>query len=319
MTGSIVVIAGGVGGAKMVQGFVDICAPGTVSVIGNVGDDWEFHGLWVSPDIDTVTYTLAGLIDQEKGWGVQDESFRVLTALRGLGRETWMQLGDQDLAVHIYRTERRRNGDRPSDIARDIAERLGVPATILLPTDNTLHTKVETPMGWLAFQEYFVRERCVPTVTGVRIEGAETAVATPEALAAIAAADLIVIAPSNPIVSIGPILAVPGIREALAGRTVPCVAVSPLVGGKAIKGPAVQMMTALGHTADAIGVAGIYGDLVDAFVIDEVDQALAPELARPGRDIWVEQTVMRTAEDKGALAKRIMERIAEMGLGKVHS
>ena len=316
MTGPIVIIAGGVGGAKMVQGFADVCPADDLAVIGNVADDWEFHGLWVSPDIDTVTYTLAGRIDESKGWGVADESFRALDVLKSFGRETWMQLGDQDLGLHIYRTERRRAGDRPTDIARDITRAMGVEVDIMLPTDDVLHTRVKTPDGWLAFQEYFVRERCAPPVTDVQVEGAAAARATPEALAAIEGARLVVIAPSNPIVSIGPILAVPGIREALGRRSGPCVVVSPLVGGKALKGPAVQMMTALGHVADSTGVAAIYDGLMDAFVVDVADKALLPALEEAGHRVWVEQTVMKTRADKGALAARILARADELAPGR---
>jgi len=308
MAEHIVILAGGVGGAKLVQGFADICPPKRLSVVGNVADDWEFHGLWVSPDIDTLTYTLAGLIDEQKGWGVREESFRALGLLNRLGKETWMQLGDQDFGLHIYRTERRRKGERPSVIAREIAERLGVRVPILLPTDDPVHTRVQTPAGWLAFQEYFVRERCAPPVHDVRFDGAERATPTPEVLGALDRADLIVIAPSNPIVSIGPILAVQGIRRAIERSRALKLAISPIVGGRAIKGPAAEMLRTLGHTADARGVAKLYAGLVDAFVIDEVDRSEAAALSALGLSIWVEQTVMRTREEKCHLAERLLKR-----------
>jgi LPPG:FO 2-phospho-L-lactate transferase len=308
MAQRIVVLAGGIGGAKMVQGFADACQPAQLSVIGNVADDWEFHGLWVSPDIDTVVYTLAGLIDETKGWGVHAESFRALDVLNRLGKETWMQLGDQDLGLHLYRTERRRKGDRPSLIAAEIARRLGVEIAILLPTDDPIHTRVRTPTGWLAFQEYFVRERCAPPVLEVRIEGSPEATPTPEALAALRAADLIVIAPSNPILSIGPILAVPGIRDALACARGCRVAVSPLIAGKTIKGPAAEVMRTLGHVPDVGGVAAYYRGLIDALVIDVSDRIAEPILRESGLTIWVEQIVMRSRADKGALAKRVIGR-----------
>lgn len=304
----IVILAGGVGGAKLVQGFADSIAPERLAVIGNVADDWEFHGLWVSPDIDTVTYTLAGLIDETKGWGVREESFRALGVLNRLGKETWMQLGDQDLGLHIYRTERRRKGERPSLIARDIAEKLGVKVPILLPTDDPLHTKVQTPDGWLAFQEYFVRERCRPPVYDVRFDGAESASATPEALSALGAADLIVIAPSNPIVSIAPILAVPGIRRAIERSRALRVAVSPIVGGRTIKGPAADMMRTMGQSPDVGGVAAFYRGLIDAFMIDREDRERAATLARDDLAVWVEDTIMRTLVDKQRLAARILRR-----------
>jgi LPPG:FO 2-phospho-L-lactate transferase len=304
----IVILAGGVGGAKMVQGFAAECAPERLAVIGNVADDWEFHGLWVSPDIDTVTYTLADLIDETKGWGVREESFRALEVLKRLGNETWMQLGDRDLGLHIYRTERRRNGDRPSLIARDIAKRLGVAVPILLPTDDPVHTKVQTPDGWLAFQEYFVRERCKPPVYDVRFDGAESASATPEVLSALDAADLIVLAPSNPIVSIGPILAVPGIRRAIERSSALRVAVSPIVGGRTIKGPAADMMRTMGHEPNVAGVAKLYRGLIDALVVDESDREAAAALVNDGVTVWLEQTVMKSRADKTHLAERILRR-----------
>ncbi|MGD9538814.1 MAG: 2-phospho-L-lactate transferase [Alphaproteobacteria bacterium] len=313
MLDNIVILAGGVGGAKMVQGFAELCAPERLAVIGNVADDWEFHGLWVSPDIDTVTYTLAGLIDEAKGWGVREESFRALDVLKRLGKETWMQLGDQDLGLHIYRTERRRAGERPSLIARDIARKLGVEVPILLPTDDPIHTKVQTPDGWLAFQEYFVRERCSPPVYDVRFDGIESASATPEALAALNAAELIVIAPSNPIVSIGPILAVPGIRRAIERSKALRVAISPIVGGRTIKGPAADMMHTMGHDPSIAGVATLYRGLMDAFVVDERDRDAALPLMQDGLAVWLEQTVMQSRADKQRLAERIMRR-AELAL-----
>ena len=308
MVERIVILAGGVGGAKLVQGFADTIAPERLAVIGNVADDWEFHGLWVSPDIDTVTYTVAGLIDEGKGWGVREESFRALDVLKSLGKDTWMQLGDQDLGLHIYRTERRKRGERPSVIARDIAQKLGVAVPILLPSDEPIHTKVQTPDGWLAFQEYFVRERCKPPVYDVRFDGAEGASATPEALSALGNADLIIIAPSNPIVSIAPILAVPGIRRAIERSRALRIAVSPIIGGRTIKGPAADMMRTMGLAPDVNGVAARYLGLIDAFVIDREDRAAAASLTSDDLAIWVEDTVMRTREDKQRLAERLLRR-----------
>ncbi|MFN0042454.1 MAG: 2-phospho-L-lactate transferase [Alphaproteobacteria bacterium] len=313
MVERIVILAGGVGGAKLVQGFTDSCAPERLAVIGNVADDWEFHGLWVSPDIDTVTYSLAGLIDETKGWGVREESFRALDVLNRLGKDTWMQLGDQDLGLHIYRTERRKKGERPSLIARDIATLLGVRVPILLPTDDPVHTKVQTPDGWLAFQEYFVRERCKPAVYDVRFDGAESASATPEALSALGAADLIVIAPSNPVVSIAPILAVPGIRRAIERSKALRIAVSPIVGGRTIKGPAADMMRTMGQSPDVAGVAAHYRGLIDAFVIDREDRDHATSLMRDDLAVWVEDSVMRTRDDKQRLAERILRRVTMEG------
>jgi len=199
----ITVLAGGVGGAKMAEGLAFSRYSEQLNIIGNVADDQQFHGLWVSPDIDTLTYTLAGLIDRDKGWGLKDESNRVLDALNRLGVDTWMYLGDQDFATHIYRSELRRQGVRPSAIASHIASRLGVKANIILPTDDRIQTRVKTDQGWLDFQSYFVREGCQPVIREFAIDGIEQATATEEALRAISEADLIVFAPSNPIVSIG--------------------------------------------------------------------------------------------------------------------
>jgi len=304
----VVVLAGGVGGAKMVQGFADVCSSSDLKVIGNVADDWEFHGLWVSPDIDTITYTLAELIDTDKGWGVQEETFRALFVLDKLGHDTWMQLGDQDLGLHIYRTFRRNAGDRPSEIARDIANSLGVNIDLILPTDDPLHTRINTPNGSMAFQEYFVRDKCKPVVKSISILGQEEARLTPEAMIAIENASLIVIAPSNPIVSIGPILSINGLRQAIVESSALCVAVSPLVGGRAIKGPAAQMMTSLGHRPDAVGVTELYNDIIDAIVIDYIDEGLISTIESYNCCVWVEKTIMNDRKDKKDLARAILDR-----------
>ena len=281
---AVTLIAGGVGGAKMAEGFASL-PDVALTVIGNIADDEEFHGLWVSPDIDTLTYTLAGLINREQGWGVADEGRRALDVLESLGTPTWMFLGDKDFGLHIYRTERRRHGDRPSAIARDVAARFGVTANIVLPTDDVVQTRVKTDSGWLSFQEYFVRERCAPDVRELDYRGIETAGATPEAIAALETADLIVIAPSNPLVSIKPILQIAGITEALKRAPAPVIAVSPLIAGQVIKGPAARMMTTLGHRPDSAGVAEFYEGLATALLIAsedaELESAIRPYGIRP--------------------------------------
>lgn len=277
----VTLLAGGVGGAKMAEGFAALDDV-ALTVIGNIADDEEFHGLWISPDIDTMIYTLAGLVNRDQGWGVTDEAGRALSVLDTLGADTWMYLGDRDLGLHIYRTERLRRGDRPSDITRDVAERFGVEAHILLSSDDRVQTRVKTAGGWLSFQEYFVREKCRPEVEALTYAGIDEAQPTPEALAALAQADLIVIAPSNPLVSIAPILGVPGLREALREAPAPVYAVSPLIAGKVVKGPADRMMRALGFRADAAGVAAYYGDLVDLLVIDHQDESLRDAIAAAG-------------------------------------
>ncbi|MEM9422966.1 MAG: 2-phospho-L-lactate transferase, partial [Pseudomonadota bacterium] len=273
----VTLLAGGVGGARMAEGFAGLDDV-ALTIIGNVGDDEEFHGLWVSPDIDTMTYTLAGVINRDQGWGVADEGDRALSTLRQLGVETWMFLGDRDFGLHIYRTERRRRGDRPTEIAHDVARRLGVGPRIVLPTDDPVQTQVQTAAGWLTFQEYFVRERCEPDVTALRYSGITTARPTPEAREAIAGADLIVVAPSNPLLSILPILKIPGIEADLRAAPAPVVGVSPLIAGKAVKGPAGRLLPALGHRGDALGVAEIYREVLDVFVLDSADLAFVSDV-----------------------------------------
>lgn len=301
----VTLLAGGVGGAKMAEGLAalpDI----DLTIIGNIADDDEFHGLWVSPDIDTLTYSLAGLIDRQQGWGVADESHRALDVLSRLGQDCWMSLGDRDFGLHIWRTMRRLRGDRPSQIAADAARALGVRPRIVLPTDDRVQTRVRTDAGWLSFQEYFVREKCVPEIREIRFDGIETARPTPESLQAMGEADVIVIAPSNPLVSIAPILAVPGIAEALRNASAPRIAVSPFIAGKVVKGPADRMMAALGLRADAVGVAERYAGLADALVIDDLDSVLVPEISRLGLRPECRAILMRDQDDKRRLAADIM-------------
>ncbi|UWQ47936.1 2-phospho-L-lactate transferase [Leisingera aquaemixtae] len=309
----VTLLAGGVGGAKMAEGLAAL-PDVALSVIGNVADDDDFHGLWVSPDIDTLTYSLADVIDRNQGWGVADESHRALETLNTLGADTWMSLGDRDFGLHIYRTMRRLKGDRPSDIARDVARAFGAGAEILLPTDNKVQTRVRTDAGWLSFQEYFVRERCAPEVRELAFDGLEQARPAPEALAALRQADLIVIAPSNPLVSIAPILGVPGMSAALRAARAPKVAVSPFIGGKVVKGPADRMMAALGERADAAGVAARYRGLADTLVIDHADAGLAGEIRAMGLAPVCSEILMTTHEDKARLAREV----ADLGLARAN-
>ncbi|MEM9011120.1 MAG: 2-phospho-L-lactate transferase [Pseudomonadota bacterium] len=306
----VTLLAGGVGGAKMAEGLAalpDI----DLSIIGNVADDEEFHGLWVSPDVDTVTYSLADRIDRSQGWGVADEGLRALETLATLGAETWMTLGDRDFGLHIYRTDRRRRGDRPSDIAADVARAFGVGPRVLLPTDDRVQTQVRTTEGWLSFQQYFVREKCAPEVLEIRFDGIEAARPTPESLAALAAADLIVLAPSNPLVSLGPILATPGLRAALAAAPALKLAVSPLIAGEVVKGPAGRMMASLGLRADALGVAELYHDLLDLFVLDRADAGLMAEIAALGMEPVATDTLMQDHPGKVRLAGELVMRAGE--------
>ncbi|MDR5903544.1 2-phospho-L-lactate transferase [Halomonas icarae] len=306
MTLRITLLAGGVGGAKLAEGLASLCPHDTLSIIGNVGDDQEFHGLWVSPDIDTLTYSLADMIDRRQGWGLTDESHRVLAGLERFGCDTWMLLGDQDMATHIFRTQQRRQGVRPSIIAKRIAGSLGVEINLLLPTDDTVQTRLRTDQGWLAFQEYFVRERCRPEVHEVRFEGASKARPTPEALAAIERADIVLIAPSNPIVSIAPILAVPGIRQALERTHATRIAISPLIGGRTVKGPADRMLAAMGYPCNSQGIAACYAGLIDGLVIDLSDAADRRSLEAEGLQVLTTGTLMQSGDDKAKVADRML-------------
>lgn len=300
----VTLLAGGVGGAKMAEGFDGL--PGVeLSVIGNVADDASFHGLWVSPDIDTLTYSLANRIDRAQGWGVADESHRALSVLNELGAETWMTLGDRDFGLHIYRSHALAQGQTRSEVAAHVARVFGVKSKIILPTDDVVQTRVKVADGWLSFQEYFVREQCKPEVLALVYEGIEDAKPTEAALAAIAGADLIVLAPSNPLVSIAPILEVPGMRAAVKTAKAPVWAVSPLIDGKVVKGPADRMMKALGLRADALGVAQFYDGLLDGLIIDTLDAGLAPEIMALGTGCTVLPTLMTSRAEKVALAAAV--------------
>ena len=278
-----------------------------LTIIGNVADDEEFHGLWVSPDIDTLTYSLAGIIDRDKGWGVADEGLRALETLQVLGEETWMTLGDRDFGLHIYRTMRRARGDRPSQIAADVARAFGVACRIVLSTDDAVQTRIRTPEGWLQFQEYFVRERCRPEVLDVDYAGIDKARPTAEALHALDTAEIIVIAPSNPVVSIAPILRIPGMTEALRASSARKIAISPLIAGKTVKGPAAEMMRTLKLRPDAAGVAEFYRDLVDVFVIDHRDTALADDIEALGQAAHATDILMQDQAGKARLAAEIVQ------------
>ena len=308
----VVLLCGGVGGSKMAEGLYHSSFGDNLSVIGNVADDQEFHGLWVSPDIDTLTYTLADIIDSEKGWGLCDETDHTLTALNRLGCDTWMYLGDQDFATHIYRTQQRTMGVRPSIIASTIAKKLGVKANIVLPTDQVIQNRVRTAEGWQDFQSYFVKNGCQEQILELGLIGVEQAHATPEVLTTIAEADFIIIAPSNPIVSIRPILAIPGIKEALNESSAPVIAVSPIINGKAIRGPADHMMNAAGYSADVMGVAQCYQGVIDGIVIDYADQHLASQLEQKKLQVVVTNTLMMNRQSKVDLADAIVKHMAQV-------
>ena len=302
----VTLMAGGVGGAKLAEGLAEIPEI-SLTVIGNVGDDEEFHGLWVSPDIDTMLYTLSGRVNRDQGWGLADESNRALEMLNCLGANTWMFLGDSDFGLHIYRTERLRSGDRPSDILADIASKFGINSKIVLPTDARVQTRVLTDEGWLSFQEYFVRERCQPEVLELSYNGLESSKITPEAEQALMETELIVIAPSNPLVSILPILKIPGFHTVLQKATAPILAVSPLIAGKALKGPADRMLTSLNYRADAVGVAHFYENIAAHFLMDSNDVELSDEVSKLGMKPYTADILMPDLAGKVRVAHEILE------------
>jgi LPPG:FO 2-phospho-L-lactate transferase len=304
----VALLAGGVGGAKLAHGLQ--AALGTdLTVVVNSGDDVVWHGLMIWPDHDTVMYTLAGLDDRVRGWGLKDETWAVSEQLDRLGEDAWFRLGDRDFATHLFRTERLRAGTRPTDVARQLQAAIGVRATILPMSDDTVRTEVRTGDGWLEFQEYFVHRRQEPTVHEVRFRGIDDARPTPEVEAAIAAARAVVIAPSNPIVSIGPILALPGMRERLAAARLGgarLVAVSGIVGGKALKGPADRMLISLGMESTALGVARIYADLIDGFVLDTADADLEPAIRGMGLETLATDTIMTDDAARARVARDVL-------------
>ena len=304
----VVLLAGGVGGAKMAEGIATLSGR-DLTVIVNTGDDLELHGLAVWPDHDTVAYTLAGLDDEIRGWGVRGELWTVMDRLETLGDQEWFRLGDRDLATHLWRTDRLRAGKRATEVALELAAAMGTESRILPMTDEPVRTEVRTDDGWLEFQEYFVHRHQEPTVHEVRFRGIESATATPEVIAAMAAADVIVVAPSNPVVSVDPILAVPGVRSGLdeaRARSIPMVAVSGIIGGKALKGPADRMLASLGEEASALGVARRYASLISHFVLDRVDASAEPAIRDLGVETLVTDTIMTDDAARTRLADEVL-------------
>ena len=305
----VTVLAGGVGAARFLEGLVQVVPQERITVISNTGDDEDFFGLRVSPDIDTVVYTLAGAIDPAHGWGLAGETYHALDALRRFGYETWFSLGDADMATHAFRTRLLREGATLSEATARIAAAFGLALRLLPVSDDRIRTLVETDAGTLTFQQYFVKRRTEDEVRAVRFEGIEDAAPAPGVLDAIAAAGVVVVAPSNPVVSIGPLLAVGGVRDALRTTAAAVVAVSPIVGGRTIKGPADRMMASLGMTPTAAGVAEAYADFLDVLVIDEEDRALAPAVEATGVRAAVAQTIMRGTAEKRALAEAVLRAV----------
>jgi LPPG:FO 2-phospho-L-lactate transferase len=301
----VALLAGGTGGTKLAHGFAMLQPRVELTVIANVADDLELHGLHVSPDIDALLYTLGGLIDPQRGWGVANDTYSAHAMFARYGQPVWFTLGDADLATHVTRTGLLADGRSLTDATAAMAAAVGIGSRILPATDERCRTIVLTDDGSLEFQEYFVRHRQEPEVRGVRLEGIEDARPTAPVLEAIGDAEMLVIGPSNPIVSIGPILALDGVREAILA--VPRrVGVSPIIGGKALKGPAARMLASLGHEASAIGVASIYGDLLTHWVIDATDPELAPRVGELGLEPVVLDTIMAVDQGRARLARELL-------------
>ncbi len=305
----ITVLAGGVGAAKFLRGLVDVVDVADVTVIGNTGDDEVFFGLHVSPDLDTVVYTLADVVDPEKGWGIAGDTYAMLEQAKAIGQDTWFLLGDRDIATHLLRTRLLREGASLSDATAAVASAYSVTCRLLPMTDDRVRTMVSTDDGEISFQEYFVKRRQQDDVRDLRFDGAEAARPAPGVIDAIADAEAVIVAPSNPLVSIGPILAVPGVRQALADTAAPVAAISPIIGGRALKGPADRMLTSLGHEASATGVARLYADFLDVLVIDQEDAGLAGEVGALSVRAHVTDTIMRDAASRRALAEATLQAI----------
>ncbi len=309
--GSVVALAGGVGAARFLDGLTRVVAPERVFIIGNTADDAEIHGLHISPDLDTVTYTLAGLANPQHGWGIRGDSFRCLEALGRLGADTWFQLGDLDLATHLYRTQRLKQGASLSEVTAEITSALKIRSTLVPMSNQRVRTRICTPTGELEFQTYFVKRRARDRVTAMRFEGASEASPAPGLLAAIENAEAIILCPSNPFISIGPILAIPGIRAALQQRRDKVAAISPIVGGRALKGPAAKMMKSMQLRSSAAEVAKLYADFTGVFVLDEVDRKQASQVEALGMRPVVTGTIMRGLRERKALAGVV---VREMGI-----
>jgi LPPG:FO 2-phospho-L-lactate transferase len=303
----VAALAGGIGASKLLFGLNRVMDPLELTVVVNTGDDITLHGLAISPDLDIVTYTLAGLVNPDTGWGFRDESFRALDQLAVYGHSQWFHLGDRDLATHLHRTEMLRGGASLSEAAESIRKALGVQAKILPMTDQPVPTMMETNQGRLHFQEYLVQRRAEPQIRSISFDGVEQARPAPGVLEAIQRASCVVICPSNPLISIGPILAVPGVRDALRRRRAHVIAVCPIVGGKSLKGPSDRMMAQLGCDVSPLGVARMYQDICGTMVIDSVDSDYGPAIESLGLELIVHPTVMRNVEDKESLARRILK------------
>ena len=302
---NIVALAGGVGGAKLAHGLAQILEPEQLTVVVNTGDDFEHLGLHISPDLDTVMYTLAGIANPETGWGQADETWNFLDALRRLGGETWFRLGDRDLATHVERTRRLRVGESLTQVTVALCTALGVGPLVLPMSDDPVRTMVLTDEGELEFQEYFVHRQCGPRVKGFRLEGLERALPSLSVSAALEVADIIFFCPSNPFVSLDPILSFPGIRKQIQRKK--AVAISPIVGGQAIKGPAAKMLAELGLEVSPVSVAAHYAGLLSGLAIDNVDASLKASIEANGPPVLVTDTLMRADADRARLAREVLD------------
>lgn len=302
----ITALAGGVGAARFLQGLVQVVPEDEIMVIVNTGDDIELYGLHISPDLDIVMYTLAGIVDEEKGWGIREDTFNCLDMLRRYGHETWFKLGDRDLATHIYRTQLLKSGRSLSEATERLCQRLGVRVRILPMTNEKFETRIVTDAGTMHFQEYLVKREARDRVTKVIFEGAQEARPAPQVIDSILSANAVIICPSNPIVSIGTILSVRTIRSTLKETEAKVIAISPIVGGSPVKGPADKLMRGLGLEVSACAVAELYQDFLDAFVIDQVDEAERDRIEKLGVHVVTTNTLMKSIEDKVRLARVVL-------------
>jgi LPPG:FO 2-phospho-L-lactate transferase len=311
MNKKVTLLAGGIGGAKLAEAYEKMTTV-DLTVVPNVGDDDEFHGLWVSPDVDTITYTLSDRVNREFGWGVKNESLNALNTLKELGEEAWMTLGDKDLGLHIYRTHQLKLGKLKSEITEKIAKAFGIKSKILLATDDTLQTQIKTDKGLMSFQEYFVKNRCEPNVLDLLFFNSENTHINLKVIAAIETADLIIIAPSNPLLSILPILKVNGMREILQKFKEKVCVVSPIIDGKAIKGPTIKIMNSMGYDSTSLGIAKFYESLASKIVCDTSDENLKEEIQKHIPNVFFTPTLMKTLEDKIRLAEEIIESMIQI-------
>jgi len=303
----ITALAGGIGASKLLLGLASVMPPEELTIIANTGDDIELFGLRICPDVDTVTYTLAGVINEETGWGLTGDSFECLRWLGRYDEATWFNLGDRDLATHIFRTNQLQRGRSLSEVTDLVRRSLGVRSTILPMTDSYAPTRVATDEGEMHLQEYFVRRGCQPRVLGINSDNTASAAPASGVVSAIMEASAVVICPSNPFISIGPILAVPGVRDAIRKTPATVIAITPIIGGKAVKGPTAEMLRDLGHEVSATGVARMYEDLLDIFILDETDSPSAAGIQAIGVQAIAANTRMNTLDDKQALARRVLE------------